>query len=123
MIGDAGDGALQEEGGLFDTEAKAREKLYERAQLVAASLGQISDSLKQLVAEVNGAMEPSPADSSAPLPKIVRILNNQLQVPPPLLEFGFFLFCLVLASYHRSLHLPPAFSCSPLLSCARSPSV
>ena len=55
-----------------------RDRLYERAEALAASLAALGDDLRAAVDDVNaGAGADGPP--ATPLAKAVRILNNQLQ--------------------------------------------
>jgi hypothetical protein len=76
--------ALQEERGLADEEARERDRLYERAEALAAALSALGDDLRAAVADVNAAAAGAPggggaAGAATPLAKATRILNNQLQ--------------------------------------------
>ena len=71
----AGPRARQEERGLADEEARERDRLYERADALAAALSALGDDLRAAVANVNAAA----AGAATPLAKATRILNNQLQ--------------------------------------------
>jgi len=73
----AGPRARQEERGLADEEARERDRLYERADALAAALSALGDDLRAAVANVNGAG--AAAGAATPLAKATRILNNQLQ--------------------------------------------
>lgn len=75
------DALAQEERGLADEEARERDRLYERAEQLAASLAALGDDLRAAVADINAGAGAGPADAppATPLAKAVRILNNQLQ--------------------------------------------
>jgi len=80
----AGPRARQEERGLADEEARERDRLYERADALAAALSALGDDLRAAVANVNAAAAGAPgaggaAGAATPLAKATRILNNQLQ--------------------------------------------
>jgi len=81
----AGARARQEERGLADEEARERDRLYERADALAAALSALGDDLRAAVADVNAAAAGAPgagagaAGAATPLAKATRILNNQLQ--------------------------------------------
>lgn len=66
---------------MADEEARERDRLYERAEQLAASLAALGDDLRAAVADINAGAGAGPADAppATPLAKAVRILNNQLQ--------------------------------------------
>jgi hypothetical protein len=59
-----------------DTE---RDNLYAHAERISAELGNMTLELKACIENVNSRSGSGQGDASAPLSKIVRILNNQLQ--------------------------------------------
>jgi nuclear pore complex protein Nup62 len=58
---------------------RERDRLYERAEKVAALLSHLGEQLKEAIADVNDSTAASLGDSATPLGKAVRVLNNQLQ--------------------------------------------
>ena len=49
-------GAMQEEKGLVDEEARERDALYERAERLTSALDTIGDSLRDIIEDVNAGM-------------------------------------------------------------------
>ena len=49
-------GAMQEEKGLVDEEARERDALYERAERLTSALHTIGDSLRDIIEDVNAGM-------------------------------------------------------------------
>lgn len=69
----------KEERALLDDDARERDRLYERAEKVGGLLVKLGEQLKEAIADVNESTAATLGDSSTPLSKVVRILNNQLQ--------------------------------------------
>jgi ABC-type transporter Mla subunit MlaD len=63
----------------MDDDAKARDRMYERAEEVAGALAAVGDELRDAIADVNSSAEANLGDRDTTLGKAVRVLNNQLQ--------------------------------------------
>ncbi|KAL4858789.1 Nuclear pore complex protein NUP62 [Chlorella vulgaris] len=69
----------REEAPLLDDDSRERDRLYGRAEKVAGLLAHLGDQLKDAIADVNESTSATLGDTTTPLGKAVRILNNQLQ--------------------------------------------
>jgi nuclear pore complex protein Nup62 len=68
----------REERPLADDEAVERDVLYERAEKVTAVLTRLGEQLGEAISDTNEVTAANLGDGSAPLGKLVRVLNNQL---------------------------------------------
>lgn len=68
----------REERPLADDEAVERDVLYERAEKVTAVLTRLGEQLGEAISDTNEVTAASLGDGSAPMGKLVRVLNNQL---------------------------------------------
>lgn len=68
----------REERSLADDDAIERDALYERAERVGSVLTRVGEQLGDAISEVNEITSASLGDGSAPLSKLVKVLNNQL---------------------------------------------
>lgn len=68
----------REERPLADDETVERDILYERAERVGALLMRIGEQLSEAIGDVNQVTVTNLGEGTAPLGKLVRVLNNQL---------------------------------------------
>ena len=68
----------REERPLADDEAVERDVFYERAEKVTSVLTRLGEQLGEAITDTNEVTSASLGDGSAPLGKLVRVLNNQL---------------------------------------------
>lgn len=71
--------SLQDEKHQMNSEDTERDNLYARAERISAELGNMTLELKACIENVNSRSDTGQGESSDPLSKVVRILNNQLQ--------------------------------------------
>lgn len=69
----------QDEKHQMNSEDTERDNLYARAEQISAELGNMTLELKACIENVNSRSDTGQGESSDPLSKVVRILNNQLQ--------------------------------------------